>query len=157
MYYMDFTNPQLNYKDIHLIIFWNRCFTQVCCEMFYAQLHKSMDDDVLIVQSRHRLNELLPVMKTFFEVSDVGKFKINMIGNKGSDTVHLFKLSKKSLANQKLQSLDEPLINKAMLDFSPSKRLNNYSAIISSTDRKRLRSERDNSHMMPKSKMPWLG
>lgn len=151
MYYMDFTDPKLNYKDIHLIIFWNRAFTQESCEKFFHQLHSSMVDDVLIIQSKHRLSYLMPVMKTLFEITDGGTCKINMIGCKGSDTVHLFKLSKIPHATKKLQSLDEPLINKAMLDFSPSKRLNKYTSIIASTYMGRTRSESDNSQM-PKSK-----
>jgi hypothetical protein len=143
MYYKDFTDPRLNLKGIHLIIFWDRAFNTESCKSFYNVLYNSIDEEVLLIHSISRLmSERLQLLKKLFVVELGTRFKINMKGGKGSDTVQLLKLQRNPLAsslNNVPHTLDPPLIDLALKDFTEGQRVASYQEIIDETALGRLR------------------
>lgn len=142
MYYRDFTDPKLNLKGIHLIIFWDRAFTTESCISFYNMLYNCIDEEVLLLHSTSKLrNERLALLEEFFVVEFGPKHRINMKGG-ASDTIQLLKLNKNPSASACCNvplTLDPPLIDQALKDFTEGQRVASYQKIINKTTLKRTR------------------
>lgn len=140
MYYSDFADITLNYRDVHFILFWDRAFTSTSCKEFYQQLYNSIEHEVLLAHSTHWLRTRKPMMEELFTVeASASTFQIKMKGG-STDTIKLFKLTKKEgFSTVDQDSLDEPLVRKALVDFSLSNREKTYDRIISSADMPKLR------------------
>lgn len=80
------------------------------------------------------------MMEELFTVeASASTFQIKMKGG-STDTIKLFKLTKKEgFSTVDQDSLDEPLVRKALVDFSLSNREKTYDRIISSADMPKLR------------------
>lgn len=141
MYYYDFASIELNYRGVHFILFWDRAFTDISCKAFYQQLYNSIEHEVLLAHSTAHLRKRKPMMTKLFTVEEAAStFQIKMKGGH-TDTIKLFKLTKKKgFSTVDQDTLDEPLVRKALVDFSLSNREKTYDRIISSTDMPRLRS-----------------
>jgi len=144
MYFQDFTDPGLNLKGIDLIIFWDRAFNTESCIQFYDVLYNSIGDDneVLLLHSKSRLSERLKLMEELFVVHQGKKFTISMKGSSSSDTLQLLKLRKNpeaSISDVMPHTLNQPLIDRALEDFTEGHRVASYLDIIHKTALPRLR------------------
>lgn len=141
MYFRDFTDPKLNLKGIHLIIFWDRAFTTESCISFYNMLNNCIDEEVLLLHSTYKLHERLAWLEEFFVVEFGPRHRINMKGG-ASDTIQLLKLNKNPSASACYNvplTLDPPLIDQALQDFTEGQRVASYQKIINKTTIGRLR------------------
>lgn len=95
-------------------------------------MHNTIDASVLFVQSGYRIAERLPYLKGLFNVERGPSFKLSVKGSQSVDTVHLFRLTKRTDVNSELPSSNEtPSIFALAEDkFSVQNREETYSQII---------------------------
>lgn len=128
----DFTNPKLNLRGVHLVIFRNRCFSSRTCAEFYQVLHNSIVENVLIVQpARSPIRTAFysqSLLDTFFFVEKGPMFTFEQTSSiRGRDfrrkeEVQLLKLTKRKVPNHQSQhTLDAPLIAEALELFTSDK------------------------------------
>ena len=101
------------------------------CESFYKVMHNTIDDSVLFVQSGYRLTERLPLLKSLFDVQPIHQFQLTMKVSQCMDTVHLFRLTKRTDVNSELPDCTEQSIfDQARDKFSIQNREETYHGII---------------------------
>lgn len=102
------------------------------CKAFYKVMHNTIDASVLFVQSGYRIAERLPYLERLFNVERGPSFKLTMKISQRGDTVHLFRLTKRTDVNSELPSSNEtPSIFALAKDkFSVQNREETYSQII---------------------------
>ena len=101
------------------------------CESFYKIMHNTIADSVLFVQSGYRLTERLPLLERLFDVQHIRLFQLTMKGSQSIDTVHLFRLTKRTDVASELPSSTDPSIFELARDkFSKQNREKTYIEII---------------------------
>lgn len=101
------------------------------CIAFYKVMHNTIDASVLFVQSGYRIGERLPHLQCLFKVEQGPSFKLAMKGSQSIDTVHLFRLTKRTDVSSELPSSTDPSIFELARDkFSKQNREEAYIKII---------------------------
>lgn len=101
------------------------------CIAFYKVMHNTIDASVLFVQSGYRIGERLPHLECLFKVEQGPSFKLSMKGSQSADTLHLFRLTKRTDVSSELPSSTDPSIFELAKDlFSAENREETYSQII---------------------------
>ena len=70
-------------------------FTDKVARGFYKNVHRSMNHDVILIQSIAFKNSRLPVMKEFFEITECEKVPFSFYKSNASDTFQVFRLKHK--------------------------------------------------------------
>ena len=94
-------------------------------------MHNTIGASVLFVQSGYHLGQRLPYLERLFNVERGPSFKLYMKGSQSIDTVHLFRLTKRTDVSSELPSSKAPSIFELAKDqFSEENREETYSRII---------------------------
>jgi hypothetical protein len=70
-------------------------FTDKVARGFYKNVHRSMNHDVILIQSIAFRNSRLPVMKKFFEITECENVPFSFYKSNASDTFQVFRLKHK--------------------------------------------------------------
>ena len=70
-------------------------FTDKVARGFYKNVHRSMNHDVILIQSIAFRNSRLPVMKKFFKITECENVPFSFYKSNASDTFQVFRLKHK--------------------------------------------------------------
>lgn len=77
------------------------------CIDFFRVMHNTIEDSVLFVMSGYRMKERLQELERLFNVEKGRAFKLSMRVSQSKDTLHLFRLTKRTDVNSELPSPNE--------------------------------------------------